>query len=485
MAALVSWVAYNNDFILGNEEGENGLKVNPQGTHCDLYNDDPNFQKHYLLSASSQEDPCPRLIQLVQFLRINYQRDVEPVFMDIERSDVINLRMIKTKVHEFILKHQDENLELFISPGTPAMQTAWYMIGWEFGNKVKLFQRRKPSQRREGEPTNEYIKVGKTKLSGTLVLLDDRKKKADKAEMLRTPTLQKKVYDLADSVANTDNVTTLIIGDRGTGKEGLARYIHEQSARNNNPFIAINCGGIPDTLLETLLFGQIKEIATDIGDHVGAFEKAHRGTIFLDEIGDVSPRLQASLLRVLQERTVTRLGEVAPRKIDVRLISATNKNIPELINQGKLRADLYDRIRAVKLRIPSLIELPRVERLQFINHMNDLKASYVQFNRPKLKLSPEAKDKLLSYTFPGNIRELAGIMDHLYTFCEETVTPDDLPEEVNDDVLNSALDWQENINRHLIKVLKMQDGNVSAASRLMNVSPTTIRNRINKYHLDQ
>jgi len=228
--------------------------------------------------------------------------------------------------------------------------------------------------------------------------------------------------DVADSAS-----TVLIEGDSGTGKELFARAIHNLSPRKNKPFIAVNCGALPDTLLESELFGYKAGAFTDAKkDKPGRFKQADRGTLFLDEIGDVSAAMQVRLLRVLQEKTYEPLGSVESTKADVRIIAATNRTLADLVKEGKFREDLYYRINVIRLSLPPLRE--RMEDIpllvaHFIEHLNAIQKKNI------LGVTDEALACLMSHDYPGNIRELENILERAFILCKAgMIEPYHLPE---------------------------------------------------------
>jgi PAS domain S-box-containing protein len=241
------------------------------------------------------------------------------------------------------------------------------------------------------------------------------------SEMLR-------VFDILPSVAESDS-TVLIEGETGTGKELIARALHNLSRRKDKPIVTVNCGALPDTLLESELFGYKAGAFTDARkDKPGRFAMAETGTIFLDEIADVSPALQMRLLRVIQERTYEPLGATKSVKADVRIIVATNKGLERLVKSGKFREDLYYRINVIRIKLPSLRErkedIPLLVN-HFIRRFNNLKKKLVA------DISPAAMTVLISYNYPGNIRELENIIEHAFVLCRGTIIDiDNLPESV-------------------------------------------------------
>ncbi|HOI74845.1 MAG TPA: sigma 54-interacting transcriptional regulator [Syntrophales bacterium] len=231
----------------------------------------------------------------------------------------------------------------------------------------------------------------------------------------KNPQMQR-LFDILPDVAASGS-TVLLEGESGTGKELFARAIHNLSPRKNGPFVAVNCGALPDTLLESELFGYKAGAFTDARrDKPGRFRRAEKGTLFLDEIGDISPAMQIRLLRVLQEKMYEPLGSVEAVPADARMIAATNRRLEDLVREGKFREDLYYRINVVRLVLPPLRE--RMEDLplladHFIRQMNALQ------NRDIPGLSDEATACLMSHGFPGNIRELENIIERSFILCKE------------------------------------------------------------------
>jgi DNA-binding NtrC family response regulator len=203
--------------------------------------------------------------------------------------------------------------------------------------------------------------------------------------------------------------TVLITGESGTGKELVARALHSESPRVDEPWVVLNCAAIPESLLETELFGHERGAFTDAhARKIGLFEQAHRGTVFLDEIGEMSINLQAKLLRVLEEERFTRVGGTTPLQVNVRVIAATNRNLERAIHEGKFRADLFYRLNVISIHLPSLRE--RTEDIPFlVNHFLEVKARAV--GAPVKHLTREAMDRVMSYSWPGNVRELENAIE--------------------------------------------------------------------------
>ncbi len=234
------------------------------------------------------------------------------------------------------------------------------------------------------------------------------------------------VYAKIEQIADT-RTTVLITGESGTGKELVARALHYNSTRKERPFIAINCAALPETLIESELFGHERGAFTDAQVRkVGQFELADNGTLFLDEVADLSLATQAKLLRVLQEKEFTRVGGTRTIRVDVRLITATNKNLDQALKQGSLREDLYYRINVVPIHLPPLRE--RKEDLPLlVSHFLTKKVE--EEGHSSKQVSPEAMTLMMNYDWPGNVRELQNIIEQMVTLCpNSTILPEDLPD---------------------------------------------------------
>jgi DNA-binding NtrC family response regulator len=240
----------------------------------------------------------------------------------------------------------------------------------------------------------------------------------------RSPQIQR-VVELISRVAGTDT-TILIEGESGTGKELVARAIHRESPRADRPFVAINCGALPETLLESELFGHVKGAFTGAtATKKGLFEEADQGTLFLDEIGDTAPATQIKLLRVLQEREIRRVGSNAPIKINVRLLTATHRNLEELANAGRFREDLFYRLNVVAIPLSPLRD-HRDDIPLLATHF--LEAAAKRLGRPVPTLSPEAMALFLEHPWPGNVRELENAIERAVLLAPRPIIfPDDLP----------------------------------------------------------
>ena len=253
----------------------------------------------------------------------------------------------------------------------------------------------------------------------------------------KSPAMQE-IYAKIEQVADS-RTTVLVTGESGTGKELVAKAIHYNSARRERPFVALNCAALPETLIESELFGHEKGSFTDAtARRVGQFELAHTGTLFLDEIGDLSPATQAKLLRVLQEREFTRVGGVQSIKVDVRIVAATNKNLDEMVRKNQFREDLYYRINVIALYLPPLRE--RGEDIALLaKHF--LAKRIEEEKRPPQEFTKDSLELISHYPWPGNVREMENIIEQAFIWSKgsDVITPEHLPNILRTDTRSTSL----------------------------------------------
>jgi transcriptional regulator with PAS, ATPase and Fis domain len=295
--------------------------------------------------------------------------------------------------------------------------------------------------------------------------------------------------DLAHKVAHFDS-TILITGESGVGKEVLARYIHSLSHRVEGPFLAINCGALPDTLLESELFGHTRGAFTGaVQERTGLFEEARKGAIFLDEIGDISPAMQIKLLRVLQEREILRLGENKPRKIDVRIIAATNKNLQKEIADNKFREDLYYRLAVVEIFIPPLRER-KEDILPLARYFTKNLGRKLKI--PHLRLDASSLDILQEYSWPGNIRQLENALERASIVCRNgVILPENLPANISRHAESTRgfysldLSLEQVEKQHIKNILSHTQGNRTKASMILGISSATLWRKMKDIDIDR
>ncbi len=313
--------------------------------------------------------------------------------------------------------------------------------------------------------------------------------------LIGTSDAIKRIYELIEKVADTDS-TILISGGSGTGKELIARAIHYNSSRGDKPLVVINCGAIPEELLESELFGHEKGSFTGAyKSRIGRFEMANGGSIFLDEIGEMSPALQVKLLRVLQEQKFERVGGTKTIHTDVRIIAATNKNLTVAINKGRFREDLYYRLNVIPIKVA-----PLKKRKSDIPLLIDFfMRKFQKGKRERITgFSPQAMNAMLDYDWPGNVRELENAIKRLTVLCDnEQVSFDDLPEHIQqnsrsieppeEDILEEGLTLDEAVKgyekRLILEALEKSDWVKTKAAKLLNINRTTLVEKIKKRRL--
>jgi PAS domain S-box-containing protein len=302
----------------------------------------------------------------------------------------------------------------------------------------------------------------------------------------RSPAMRK-LFDIVPQIAESSS-TVLIEGASGTGKELFARAIHNLSARRKAGFVVVNCAALPDTLLESELFGHKAGAFTDARrDKPGRFILADGGTIFLDEIGDISPAMQVRLLRILQDRIVEPLGSVEPVKVDVRVVAATNKDLSSLVREGRFRDDLYYRIRVIHLKIPDLRQ--RREDIPLL--VDHLVAKFTRLQGKEiLGVSDEVMSRLMEYAYPGNVRELENIIEQAFVLCRGGwIELHHLPPELRPYGSIGAGQLRptslEAMEKHLIgETLRRYSGNRRRAARELGIDPSTLYRKIKNLELD-
>jgi DNA-binding NtrC family response regulator len=317
-----------------------------------------------------------------------------------------------------------------------------------------------------------------------IVLRQKIEERSEYHEIIGKSEAMQKIYDLISQVAPTDS-TVLITGESGTGKELIAQAIHGNSHRCYTPFIAVSCGALPDSLLESELFGYEKGAFTG-ADHTkkGRFEMADKGTLFLDEIGDISLKTQVDLLRVLQQKTFSRLGGQDEITVDVRILAATNRDLKKAISEKKFRDDLFYRLNVISIHIPPLRE--RKEDIPLLVKAFIRRCSK-EMNKEPVKIAPLALKLLMEYDWPGNVRELENVIERaLVIGRDKEIVSEDLPfsrKELEPERFPKSLKSME--KSHIKRMLMETDWNISKTARLLEVDRQTLYNKIEKYQIEK
>jgi two-component system response regulator PilR (NtrC family) len=308
----------------------------------------------------------------------------------------------------------------------------------------------------------------------------------------KSPPMQR-VFEILRKVAST-RTSVLLVGESGTGKELAAHALHELSPRTDQPFVAVNCGAIPETLLESELFGHVRGSFTGASsDKQGLFEAANNGTLLLDEVADLPIAMQVKLLRVLQERKVKPVGGVAEREVDVRIVAATNRDLEAEVDKAAFRQDLYYRLNVIQIRLPPLRER-REDLPLLVDHF--VRKFSAEHGRPVVAATPEVMSALMAYHFPGNVRELENMIERAVTLAtSDQLGIDAFPnlaglrgtepsahaiDQVPDDGLDLERHLEEYERTILIKALEKTGGNRTEAARLLHVSFRSMRYRLSK-----
>jgi transcriptional regulator with PAS, ATPase and Fis domain len=287
------------------------------------------------------------------------------------------------------------------------------------------------------------------------------------------PSMQE-VFRKLQKVATTD-ISVLITGETGTGKELIAREIHRRSERESGPFVTVNCGAIPENLMESEMFGHVKGAFTGaVASRGGKFQQANGGTLFLDEVGELTPQLQVKLLRALQERMITRVGDSRAEKVDIRVLSATNRNLEEMIQEGTFREDLYYRLNVVNLWLPPLRDRADdvfiIAKVLLSKYADELSSSVKGF-------SPNALTAIRRYAWPGNIRQLENRLKKALVLCDKNLlTPEDLDlgEDKVEPIIPLERAKEEFQRRYVLQALERNAGNRTQTARDLGVDPRTI-----------
>lgn len=412
-------------------------------------------------------------------LRLFKQQIFNMVITDIRMSPVNGIELLKQ------LKNLNPEIMVLMITAFASVETAVkalrlgaydYLLKPFKLDEIKLVIKRAFSQKRIFSDD----KVSQRKL----------KQKYGFANIIGKSKQMQKLFDIVDRIAKT-NTTVLISGESGTGKELIAKAVHYNSLRSGKAFVSIDCGALPEDLLESELFGHVKGSFTGaMSTKQGLFEVAHGGTLFLDEIGETSSAMQTKLLRALQEKEIRAVGATRSMKIDVRIVVATNKNLEEEVQRGNFRKDLFYRINVISLHLPLLRE-HKGDIILLVNHF--LKKYQLQPKSPRL-ISKECLDMFLRYDWPGNVRELENAIESAIAFSKkETIVPEDLPKRISQSQFAQKSSSQQNgslkneveqFEKELIaKTLAEVDGDKKLAAKMLKMTRRNLDYKIKRYGL--
>jgi DNA-binding NtrC family response regulator len=342
------------------------------------------------------------------------------------------------------------------------------------------------------EIANVLQRVGdKLSLQNKTIALENRLKTvAGNSNMIGQSPAMQRVYQLIDKIGPTDSAV-MVLGETGTGKELVAKRIHDSSQRKDAPFVAINCGALPENLVESEFFGHRKGAFTGADTaRKGLFEVANGGTLFLDELGELSKSMQVKLLRFLESGEVRRVGENEPFHVDVRVVCATNKDLQDMVRDGSFREDLFFRINTFEIHLPPLRErksdIPSLALHLIARHLK-------RSNVPDSILAPETAEALIEYDWPGNVRELANAMEHAVILSDgQSILTEDLPRSIVNTKLGAS-NGTISLNDHsrtlreiemevIYSVLEKNQGDKPKTARELGIALKTLYNKLNQYH---
>ena len=496
---LISWY----DHLLDFRTDEKSIQLNTNGPtflfHNNYYK---GYHEHIILSSEKDKKSDEKLSRLEYFLGNQHfpNHKITPTAIDLK--DISDVEEIKTKVEAVMKEYVGYEICCFVPLGTTSMRIVWAIIHFQKKFNTKLITFRPPRGGNLSKDVPELVELA-VEQSPVPIHLEAREKSigqrgdegkiisSDNKNFLETESLTPSIKK-ALLAAKTD-CRVLIYGENGVGKGEIAKFIHEKSERRDKPYLEINCASLNDELLESRLFGYQKGSFTGAqNDHKGFFEMYDGGTIFLDEIGDISPYMQQSLLRVLQEKTVMRIGDSKPINVDVRIIAATNRDLIQAVVDEKFRQDLYFRLAVVEIELPPLRERGKKERTELLDFL--LKKMQMRYKRAKsLQLSKELQNAIMDYPFYGNVREMEHMIEYFYVMMEDQNAPEEVPKSFLPKRMERmakgekvSLLWADVEKAHIQKVLRMYKGNLTQAQKAMGLGTNTetIRKKIKKYEID-
>lgn len=467
---IVNWVAWYYDF----EGGE----VNQEGPSYHLHQSFFRHDLHLLVSSGDEGDPRSELL----FTRLKQAfpaHKIELIYATL--TDIFDFPHIKKQILSVLQPYKGWEIDVLFSSGTTPMRTAWVLVHLEEnGFKTRLIQGI-DARMGEGKAHFRPLELDHSIFAGRLVAKHEKEAGSQEGIWI-TPSLAA-VYREAKQVGMAEGVNTLILGENGTGKERLARYVHEQSDRSDKEPLIINCSALGDNLLESRLFGHKKGSFTGaLKDQKGLFELAEGSSIILDEIGDVSPYMQQSLLRVVQQGEIMPIGAEKTVKVDVRIIASTNKNLHQLCSEKRFRWDLFYRLSEASLILPPFRDYSLEEKKELIEYFLN-KKRHIAKTKTGLLLDQEVWKQLLTYNYPGNIRELENIIANFYVFASEKVTTVDLKRAFVHQPESLQLDLYNLEKRHISKLWEVNGYNITQTARDLGISVNGLKGKLIRYEL--
>ncbi len=434
-----------------------------------VIDDDPGFRELLETILTGEDYAVDSGASVSDALRMGAERQYDLVLTDLKLTDGSGLEVLRC----FGEQMPDTPVIMITAFGTIQSAVEAMKLGavnylgkpLHSPDELRLTVRRTLDQRRTGR---EYA-----------VVREEQACRFDCQGLIASDPRMTAALELARKVAPT-NATVLLTGESGTGKEVIARCIHANSARGERVFVPVNCAALSPTLIESELFGHEKGAFTGaVAQHHGRFERAHGGTLFLDEIGELDGNLQAKLLRVLQEKTFERVGGTRQITVDVRVIAATNRDLKQLVGEGRFREDLYYRLNRFPLEIPPLRErVADVEPLA--NYF--LRRAARELGKAPPALTRQAVEVMLSYRWPGNVRELENVMERMAILCEACVDATDLT--ILREEERRPLRWRDIERQAIEDALRMNHGNRTLAAQQLGISLRTLQYRLKEYHLE-
>jgi DNA-binding NtrC family response regulator len=475
---LVSWVAWYTDFI-HDPESSASLNGPNYSLHQSYYTPEKHL-KHILLSSGEEGEA--RSLMLAGKLEKDFpEHTIELIYLNL--MDPLDFQEIKARATYALQPYQKYPLDVLISTGTTPMRMSWLLLKLEKNEfDIHMVQSLDPLLATNSQAHCIDLQLETSDFAYRLELI--RKQTAEQSPVgnLYQNDAIKAVYQQARQLALHPHASGIIGGESGSGKEKLAQYIHKESARHQHPFIAINCAGIGQDILESRLFGYRKGAFTGAEeDRKGFFEEADGGTLLLDEIGDMPSYVQQALLRVLETKCIQRVGESRERKIDVRILAASHRDLWARCEQGKFRRDLFFRLAEVELQLPSWNSFSYKDREACLHQMNLQHAQ--QSQRRPLKMTPELLVWFSTWTFSGNFREIKQLLSRFYILCqEEEVGLEYLPLRYRHHT-QSDLTLASMRAIHIQKVWAYCDHNISRTARSLGIAVNTLKKDLRSYGL--